>query len=301
MKKLYIMIFILLLWLPGIYADPYKLSPDFRPVKITIYWAGWDEEREHTYYEYNNKGLLKKSLIYRGKDTPSWYSTYEYDEDNKLIKKSTYSSSELSSYITFTYINKKLYREAEYDKDGNNKSDILYEYDDNGNMITISTKKVPYDNKFLSWNSIQIFTYGSDQKISQELFYYEGTLSSRTLYEYKKDSFIKTSFGYGDLRDVSYKTITTYQYSEKGKNKGKLKELVNNSLNLHEGKEYVECCTTYSMKPEFGPAGNMTSLTFYNCENKISGTAVIIWEKGKTDMALIKKIFERIHWFFTGC
>ena len=285
----------------GVFADAFKLSTDYRPVKLTIYWSGMDEEREHTSYEYNKKNQLIKASVYRGDDAAAWYDKFEYDKDNKLLKKSSYSKSVLTSSTNYTFINNKLYEEAELDKEGNYKRVEQYEYDDNGNLLSQSVRQVSYNDKNLTWYSLVLFTYNKDRKITNKFEYYNGTLQNKTDYEYQKNSLTMITPWLGDNRDVTGKTIKTFSYIDKGKNIGKIKELVNNAINLYNGEENIECCTTYTMIPEYDQAGNMSTLSFYNCEKELSGTAVILWEKGKTEMMLIKKIFERIHWFFTGC
>ncbi|MBN2532087.1 MAG: hypothetical protein JXB88_04300 [Spirochaetales bacterium] len=301
MKKLYTLILLLLFCQSIIFSNPYKLSPDYRPVKLTIYWVGFNESREHIDYEYNKKGQLMKTSTYRGEDSPSWYSIYEYDEANRLIKKSTYSSAGLNAYTTLTYVNNNLYEEAEFNKEGVCTQSIKNEYDKNGNIISISIKQTPYGGTYLSWSSLEFFMYDSEQKVIESLEYYDSTLENRTSYTYNKDNFIMNIITYGDNHDTIGKTVKSFKYLTSGKNKGKLEELINNRFACYDGKEEIECCTTYTMKPEYESQGNMTKLIFYNCENVKSGYAVVTWEKGKTDMELIKKIFEQIHWYFTGC
>lgn len=309
MKKGYVLIMLVFFCQSGLFSDSFRLSPDFRPVKITIYWVGFNEEMEHTDYAYNKKGQVVKASVYRGENSPAWYDKMEYDDSNRLIKKSIFSSAGLSSYTTFSYIDNKLFEEVEYDPEGNYKRVTSYEYNEKGNIISISLKEVPYNGKYLSWNTLEFFFYdpfyepssGTEQRISERLEYYDGSLHNRTLYDYKKDSLILNTFSYGDLRDVISKTETRYTYHAKGKNKDKLSELSNISISYYNGKESIECCTTYTMKPEYGSKGNMTKLMFYNCDNERTGFAVIVWEKGKTDLTFIKKIFKQIHWHFTGC
>ena len=52
---------------------------------------------------------------------------------------------------------------------------------------------------------------------------------------------------------------------------------------------------------EFANRMNMETLFFFNCDNELTGKAVITWEKGKVDVSLIEEIFKVLHRSFTGC
>jgi hypothetical protein len=239
--------------------------------------------------------------VYRGRETPSWHTAFEYDKENNLIRKSVYSDSELSRYTLYTYYHDRLYEEAERDKKGNYTQIKQYEYDDKGNIFSIALRRTPYNGTTPAWETMELLFYSNNQQVDKKLEYYNGTLNSKSTYTYSPESLEVRTVYLGDLRDMSSQGIKTFSYNKKGKLKDKLNKITYTYLNYADGKEYVECCTTYSMVPEYDKAGNMTTLSYYNCENEPAGKAVITWEKGKTDMAMIIEVFDELHWYFTGC
>jgi hypothetical protein len=302
MKKLFSIVLLVVVCMWGSFADMFKLSENYRPVRKTIYWAEYEEAREHTDYEYNKKGELVRSSMFRSGESPDWYSTFEYDENGNLVKKTTYSSSGISGYTTYIYREGNLHNETEYDSNNTITRQVLYEYDEKGKLMSVAVKEVPYDGKNLEWNKLELYVYNAGPNPAETYEYYNGSLDSKTTYTYDKNSVVSNEIWYGDVKNIIAKTILSYVYHEKGKLKNKLKEMKNSYFAIYDGEEHLDCCTTYSMKAGYDEMGNMTTLTYFNCENNLSGTAVIEWEKGKTDVRIIiREIFERLHWYFTGC
>lgn len=196
-----------------------------------IFITNYDGEQSFDYtMEYNDKGLVTKRI---STDDSSDITTYEYDENDKLIK-------EVSPYNTITYeyddrgnCVKEIHEDGSYniceyddknnltrDKclvDGNDIPfyDNIYEntYDDNGVLQSV-IKKGGDEEEGLSWETVVKYTYNSDGLLIKKEEGYEDS-SPYFVDEYEYDehqNIVKHIFT--DTTLETRVTCTEYTYEE---------------------------------------------------------------------------------------
>ncbi len=98
--------------------------------------------------EYNAKGqLVKKTELYKNRETVGETSTYEYDAAGKLVKECLYLDGQLDDFYTYEYDKDgRKTKETEYSAKGRIKNFKTYEYLDKG--LTVVRKSIKADGTY---------------------------------------------------------------------------------------------------------------------------------------------------------
>ena len=188
-------------------------------------------------------------------------TTYEYDENNNLIREFRYYSGRLSGYTIYEYDNNNnLISEASYDAKGNKGRSSLYEYDENGNKVK--------DTMYKSDGTVDgywIYEYDRNSNCIRH------TEEDGTYAEYKYDS-------NGNKIEETYRfpngnwTTEKYEYNDK------------NQLVKHI--DYVGRITTY----EYDEYGNKVQGAMYdNHISDVSGGWYYYYDKNNTYIHTVQK------------
>ena len=157
-------------------------------------------------YTYDSKGNLIKAEE-RNDSGSNYTTTYEYDNNDNLIRKYTTDNNDYWNLEEYTYNNKNYLVEEAYTSSYGSDSTYKYTYDSNGN----ETKYEYYDNKYGDYSTV-VTTYNVNGKIIKEI------CTSSTTWEnyictYSYDSngnLIKSTFesdGEIDVTTIEYKFV----------------------------------------------------------------------------------------------
>lgn len=213
---------------------------DQNNISKAIYKGEFDEVFETHFYEYNDENLLTKEILCYGDETPeddgALYDVieFQYDENKKRIKKTsvdsegTFNNEKISEYK-----DGKLIREFNIGEDEKMEVEILYEYDDHGNLIEESridhienvknTLKYEFDernfkiksliyNNFNQLVKITTMDYDNDQNLLKLTEESSGSHVVKS-YEYNED---KTKIIAEKLHNIEgeLKEFRNYEYDE---------------------------------------------------------------------------------------
>jgi hypothetical protein len=141
----------------------------------------------------------------------SEYSEFEYDNGQRLIKKSTYfinnGNSQLNYYQTFDWLNGKIVKVNKFNTQGNLNQYHDYTYDDNGNVLKDDLYNIVNSVKKLANTIICEF----DSKINPyQVFAAEGIPGKST----NKNNIIKeTSVYYNGTAESQSTNLNVYEYN----------------------------------------------------------------------------------------
>lgn len=209
-------------------------------VSKAIYMGDFDEVYETHFYEYNEENLLIKELLFYGDETPeddgALYDIieFQYDENKNRIKKTSIDSEgTFNNEKINEYRNGKLIREFNFGEDKKMEVEILYEYDNQGNLIEESridhienvknTLKYEFDERNFKTKSLIYNNF--DQLIKITRMEYDDAQNLLEMTEESSGSHVVKSYEYNESKtkiiaeklhniEGELKEFRNYEYDE---------------------------------------------------------------------------------------
>ena len=114
--------------------------------------------------------------------TLDYSHTYEYNDDNKLVKK-LFLSDDGSIITKYEYTYNAGYLASEVWYDSNDTMERVFEFDDQGNMLTQACYD---DNGDILWKNSYEYKYNEKTEVTKIMVYnIDGQLESESIIEYQ--------------------------------------------------------------------------------------------------------------------
>lgn len=194
-------------------------------------------ESERTIYKYNNKNDKVESTSYAEDDYLTWKGnfTYDYDENDSILKHTYYSKSYFDAEIGGSYeykydIKGNMTEMLSRDLSGKQNLKYTYEYNNNGKLL----KESHYDanNKLEQISSYKRDQNGNTLEFHQKNFHYK---DSKSLYKYNEKGNKTETIELDENNNLIKKS--KYYYNDEN---SVVKSLIYNSSNKLEKKVEYE-------------------------------------------------------------
>ncbi|MDD2411619.1 MAG: hypothetical protein PHR79_01750 [Bacteroidales bacterium] len=213
---------------------------DQNNISKAVYMGDFDEVFETHFYEYNEENLLIKEILCYGDETPeddgALYDIieFQYDENNNRIKKTSIDSEgTFNNEKNYEYRNGKLIREYNFGEDKKMEVEILYKYDNHGNLIEESridhienvknTLKYEFDERNFKTKSLIYNNF--DQLIKITRMEYDDAQNLLQMTEESSGSHVVKSYEYNESKtkiiaeklhniEGELKEFRNYEYDE---------------------------------------------------------------------------------------
>lgn len=145
----------------------------------------WNQDDEIAYrdeyvYDENNNVVIENTYDKHG--TLDYSHTYEYNDDNKLVKK-LFLSDDGSIITKYEYTYNAGYLASEVWYDSNDTMERVFEFDDQGNMLTQACYD---DNGDILWKNSYEYKYNEKTEVTKIMVYnIDGQLESESIIEYQ--------------------------------------------------------------------------------------------------------------------
>lgn len=151
------------------------------------------EGQPYLIYEIDKNGSIVKEISYKNdaENIVDYNYEYQYDQDENLTRKVTYSNGNIQEILEYEYDdNKNVVSDLKMEF----QSEVYYEYDTNGNLIKESWPKLDYTYEYNAEGQLKRMVNGFGQV---------------TMYEYNAEGQLN--------RKVDDYSQTTYEYDAEGK------------------------------------------------------------------------------------
>jgi hypothetical protein len=152
-------------------------------------------------FDYDNNGRLIKSTFIHESGSPSEYSVFTYNQDNRISRQTLYWANNISGFIDYSY-----------DAQGNVIKEILYHVPATGSAVLSSATEYEYDDKpnpFKWMNRLMTpGVYTNQNNITKETCtIYSGADQKTTNVQITQNVYEYNSYGFPDKKNGTIKYL----------------------------------------------------------------------------------------------